>query len=91
MMNQFEQIAAKAEHKSREQDAINYRAFLDAGDFDAMGAILERAQTDPELEALIWDIEQQMIKEDNIEFSAEEVERAHKKVTHIIQQYFEEY
>jgi hypothetical protein len=55
-----------------------------------MGPILERAETDPELESLIDGIHKQRIAEDGIVVSQEEIERTQTMIRHIFRQYFEE-
>ena len=88
ILNQAKQAALHAEEVARDQDVRAYIAALDAGDFDAMSEIAERAQSDPSLEDALWQADVEAAKDEVV--SPEEIERAQKMVRHIFKQYYEE-
>lgn len=81
-------ILSQAEQIARAQDVRAYVAALDAGDFDTMAIIAERAQSDPILEDALWQAALEAAKDEVV--SPEQVERAAKMIKHIFRQYYEE-
>lgn len=64
ILRQAELAAAHGVHLSRERDAFLYSCAWDRGDFETMGAILSRAEHDPELEHILDGIHDSMLEEE---------------------------
>ncbi len=82
-------ILKQAEEVVRDRDVHLYVEALNAGDFDTMIEIVERAESDPLLEEALWKADLEMAKDEIV--SPEQVERAAKMVKHIFKQYNEEW
>ncbi len=82
-------ILKQAEEVVRDRDVRLYVEALNAGDFDTMIEIAERAESDPLLEEALWKADLEMAKDEIV--SPEQVERAAKMVKHIFKQYNEEW
>ncbi len=88
ILQQAQAAAAHGEQVSREKDAYLYLCALDRGDFETVGAILERAQYDPKLEQIINDIHTAEM-EDAEEISEEDWQRMREIVRVVLKRYEE--
>jgi hypothetical protein len=86
--SEMSDILRQAEQIARDSDVRAYVEALEAGNFDAMSEIAERAQSDPLLEDALWQAAVEAAKDEIV--SPEEIERAVKMVKHIFRQYYEE-
>ncbi len=73
-------ILKQAEEVVRDRDVHLYVEALNAGDFDTMIEIVERAESDPILSELLWQADV---------VPPEFVKRAQKMIKHMIDQYEE--
>lgn len=87
IFEQAAQAALRGEQRSRDNDALLYLLALDKGNFDTLGQVLQRAETDPKLEQIIFAIHKELAEEEGIVVSQEELEQAHRMVLHIFKQW----
>lgn len=87
ILSHASQVAQSAEELARGRDVLAYTQALDAGDFDTMVEIASRAESDPLLDEMLWQVAIEMAKDEVV--SPEEIERATKMVKHIFRQYEE--
>lgn len=93
ILTQAAEAAQRGERLSREHDAFLYICAWDKGDLEAVCAISDRAEHDPELQKILDDIDLSFAEEMEREagpVSDEERERMHAKVKHLMKQYNEE-
>lgn len=93
ILTQASAAAQRGLQLSRERDAYLYICAWDRGDLEAVCAISDKAEHDPELREMLDGIDEEMAEEMEKEakpVSEEESERMHAKVKHLTRQYFEE-
>jgi hypothetical protein len=93
ILSQATEAAQRGERLSRERDAFRYICAWDRGDLEAVCAISDRAERDPELREILDGIDEEFAEEMEKEVepvSEQERERIHEKVKHLTGQYFEE-
>jgi hypothetical protein len=94
ILAQASQAALRAERLSRERDAYLYTCAWDRGDLEAVCAISDRAEHDPELREILDDLDTEFFAEEMEKeakrVSKEEAKRVQEKLQHLMKQYYEE-
>lgn len=87
ILSQAQQAAAHGVMLSREKDAYLYQCASDRGDFETMHQILTRAESDPELAAIIDEIDSDEMEEAAIDVPPAALQKTWEMVQGLIEKH----